>query len=484
MTTAGNESPTAEVDRLVKRLDRERRAKAESEAIAENALRELYKKQKEVKLLQIIATAANQTFAADDAMQIALDQVCAHTGWPVGHVYLHTTEARGELVPSPLWHLDHLERFKRFREVTEQTHFKRGVGLPGRVLESGKPLWIIDVTKDSNFPRAKAAEDIGVRAAFGFPVLIGRKVAAVLEFFSEVAVEPDDALLEIMAHVGTQLGRVIERKRAEESLWDNNFRLQQALADNLHLYEDLKRKQSQLEIASKHKSQFLANMSHELRTPLNAILGYTQLILNNIYGAVPEKLTLVLGRIDISGRHLLDLINDVLDLSKIEAGQLKLNLTDYSMKDLVQNTIISMEPLASEKKLALKSVIANDLPLGKADERRIHQVLLNLVGNAIKFTDHGEVRVEVSHRDDAFRVSVVDTGLGIAVGDQERIFEEFQQADGSTTRKKGGTGLGLAIVKRIIALHGGTVGVESVFGEGSTFWFTLLTRVERQMEPA
>ena len=363
MTTVGNESPTAEVDRLVKRLDRERRAKAESEAIAENALRELYKKQKEVKLLQIIATAANQTFAADDAMQIALDQVCAHTGWPVGHVYLHTTEARGELVPSPLWHLDHLERFKRFREVTEQTHFKRGVGLPGRVLESGKPLWIIDVTKDSNFPRAKAAEDIGVRAAFGFPVLIGRKVAAVLEFFSEVAVEPDDALLEIMAHVGTQLGRVIERKRAEESLWDNNFRLQQALADNLHLYEDLKRKQSQLEIASKHKSQFLANMSHELRTPLNAILGYTQLILNNIYGAVPEKLTLVLGRIDISGRHLLDLINDVLDLSKIEAAQLKLNLTDYSMKDLVQNTIISMEPLASEKKLALKSVIANDLPL-------------------------------------------------------------------------------------------------------------------------
>src|SRR5574338_807046 len=278
-----------------------------------------------------------------------------------------------------------------------------------------------------------------------------------------------------MAHVGTLLGRVIERTRADEALWENNLRLQQALADNLQLYEDLKIKQSQLELSSRHKSQFLANMSHELRTPLNAILGYTQLILNNIYGEVPEKLVSVLRRIDISGRHLLGLINDVLDLSKIEAGQLKLNLTLYSMPDLVANVMTSMEPLASEKKLGLKSLIANGLPIGKADERRINQVLLNLVGNAVKFTDHGEVRVEVTRCGDAFRVAVSETGPGIAHADQQRIFEEFQQADGSITRKKGGTGLGLAIVKRIIEMHGGTVGVKSTPGQGATFWFTLPT---------
>ena len=470
-----------EQDRLTKRLAREQRARAESEMLAERATRELYNRRKDVQLLQRIAVVANQASALEEALQVALDQVCLHTGWPVGHVYMLSETDDRRLEPTNIWHVDNKERFKTFCEVSRNLDFRPGVGLPGRVLESAQPLWIIDVTKDSNFPRSKAATDIGVRAAFGFPVLIGRKVVAVLEFFSDVPMEPDETLLEVMANVGTQLGRVIERMRAEAALLNNNFQLQQALAENRALCEDLKNKQAQLEIASRHKSQFLANMSHELRTPLNAILGYTQLIMNKIYGEVPDKIKEPLSRIDVSGRHLLDLINDVLDLSKIEAGQLRLSLKPYSIRDVVHEVVTAMEPLALRKQLSFRWRMPEPLRTATGDERRIKQVLLNLIGNAIKFTDSGEVVVDIGVEDDRFKVSVADTGPGISSADQARIFSEFQQADSSATREKGGTGLGLAIVKRIIELHGGTVGVESSLGSGSVFWISLPITVEHQV---
>lgn len=470
-----------ELDRLKKRLEREQLARTESERIAEETLRELYKTQKDIRLLQRIAVAANETSSIDDTLQVAVDQVCLHTGWPVGHVYMLTTTGGRRLDPTTLWHVDNKDRFKAFCEITNAMHFEPGAGLPGRVLESGHPLWIIDVTKDSNFPRYKAATDIGVRAAFGFPVLIGRQVVAVLEFFSDLPVEPDAALLQVMGNVGTQLGRVIERCRAEEALLNNNLQLQQALAENQALCDVLKDKQNQLEAASKHKSQFLANMSHELRTPLNAILGYTQLIMNKVYGDVPEKIKEALSRVDASGRHLLELINDVLDLSKIEAGQLRLSLKPYSMKDVVHEVLAAMQPLASGKGLSLKKVIPDNLPIAKGDERRIKQVLLNLIGNAVKFTERGEVTVKVARADDQIKVSVSDTGPGISPADQARVFDEFQQADSSSTREKGGTGLGLAIVKRIVELHGGTIALKSTLGQGSIFWFTLPINVERQV---
>jgi two-component system, NtrC family, sensor kinase len=245
---------------------------------------------------------------------------------------------------------------------------------------------------------------------------------------------------------------------------------------------ELAEKGRQLELASQHKSQFLANMSHELRTPMNAILGYTELIMDHIYGEVPEKIGEVLERVQQSGHHLLDLINDVLDISKMEAGQLTLALNDYSLAEVVQTVFSAVESLAVEKGLALTVALPADLPPGKGDERRLAQVLLNLLGNAIKFTEVGEVQVRVTAADGAFTVAVSDTGPGISDTDQQKIFEAFQQADSSITRKKGGTGLGLSIVKRIIEMHGGRVWVESRLGKGSTFWFTLPIRVEQQKE--
>jgi signal transduction histidine kinase/cell division protein FtsB len=249
-------------------------------------------------------------------------------------------------------------------------------------------------------------------------------------------------------------------------------------ADVNRTSEELGNLYQQLAAASRHKSEFLANTSHELRTPLNAILGYTELIQDNIYGAVPEKIREILDRVQSNGRHLLGLINDVLDLSKIEAGQLALSISDYSLKEVVHTVVTATGSLAAEKKLGLEAVIAKDLPGGKGDERRITQALLNLVGNAIKFTEQGEVSIQARVEDGAFHVAVADTGPGIKLEDQQRIFEEFQQVDSSSTRKKGGTGLGLSISKKIIELHGGRLWVESEAGKGSVFRFTLPIRFD------
>jgi signal transduction histidine kinase len=259
------------------------------------------------------------------------------------------------------------------------------------------------------------------------------------------------------------------------------FAAQSVLAiQNARLFSEIDEKNRQLEIESKHKSQFLANMSHELRTPLNAILGYTELILDHIYGETPDRMRQVLERVQANGRHLLGLINDVLDLAKIEAGQLTLSVADYSLKEVVDGVINAVEPLAVEKHLAFKTDVPAQLPIGHGDERRIAQVLLNLVGNAIKFTDAGEVAIKVSAANGSFTVAVSDSGPGISAADQARIFDEFQQADTSSTRTKGGTGLGLSIAKRIVEMHRGRIWVKSSPGKGSTFFFTLPVAVKQQ----
>ena len=280
-------------------------------------------------------------------------------------------------------------------------------------------------------------------------------------------------------------GLVVRRKEAgwfSAPVLDllQTFATQSAVAlHNAHLFREIEEKGRELEIANKHKSQFLANMSHELRTPLNAILGYTELIQDNIYGEVPEKIQEVLERLEQNGRHLLGLINAVLDLSKIEAGQLTLSLNEYSIGEVVQTVYTSVEALAAEKKLDLNLKVPPDLSIARGDEQRIAQVLLNLLGNAIKFTDAGEVQVEVTEDfGKTFLVSVTDTGPGLSEADQKIIFQEFQQADGSNTRKKGGSGLGLSIAKKIVEMHGGRIWVESDVGKGSTFRFTLPVRVE------
>ncbi len=320
---------------------------------------------------------------------------------------------------------------------------------------------IPDIREEPNYPLRQIIEKDGLRALLAVPML------------------REDRLI----------GGLVVRRRAPGQFAKEtvdllqNFAIQSALAiQNARLFREIEKKGQELEIASKHKSEFLANMSHELRTPLNAILGYTELILDKIYGNVPEQIQEVLERVEQNGRHLLSLINDVLDLSKIEAGQLTLSLNDYSMKEVVQTVVTAVESLAAEKNLELEVKLSPEVDCGKGDEQRISQVLMNLVGNAIKFTEQGKVEVEATASNDTFVVSVSDTGPGLSEADQQRIFEEFHQVDASSTRKKGGTGLGLSIAKRIVEMHGGRIWVESTLGKGSTFSFTLPVRVERQRE--
>lgn len=262
------------------------------------------------------------------------------------------------------------------------------------------------------------------------------------------------------------------------------FAAQSAIAlHNARLFQELEVKGHELRKADKHKSEFLASMSHELRTPLNAILGYTELILDDIYGEVPERIREVIERLEKNGSHLLRLINDVLDISKIEAGQLELSLEEYSFQETVQTVMTSLEPLATEKELDLKMRIPQRLPNGKGDQQRIAQVLVNLIGNAVKFTEQGEVVVDISTADGRFLVKVSDTGPGLSDLEKDYIFSEFYQVDHRSTRSEGGSGLGLSIAKRIVELHGGAIWVETVPGKGSIFIFTLPIRVEKQEKP-
>ena len=333
----------------------------------------------------------------------------------------------------------------------------------GRAFAEGKVVHIPDVHNDPEFDWPEAQKLGGFRTMLGVPMLREGEPVGVLTL-TRADVRPfTEKQIELVATFADQAAIAIE---------------------NVRLFDEIQDKSRQLAEASQHKSQFLANMSHELRTPLNAILGYTELIMDGIYGDTPDKMRDTLERVQRNGKHLLGLINDVLDLSKIEAGQLALSLGDYSLRQVVHDVYGAVELLAANKHIGLKVEMPNELPQGWGDERRLTQVLLNLVGNAIKFTDKGEVVIAASATNGSFLVAVRDTGPGISKSDQGKIFDEFQQADNSLTKAKGGTGLGLAIARRIMELHGGRLWVESEVGSGSTFTFTLPVEIEKQMRQA
>jgi signal transduction histidine kinase/HAMP domain-containing protein len=248
--------------------------------------------------------------------------------------------------------------------------------------------------------------------------------------------------------------------------------------DNARLFKELADKSRQLEAASRHKSDFLANVSHELRTPMNAILGFNELVLDQVYGEIPTGVRRPLTDIQNSGKHLLRLINDVLDLSKIEAGRMQLVLGEYSVPDTVASVSSTLASLAVEKGVRLVSSVPSNLPLAYGDSKRIVQCLTNLVGNSLKFTPEGQVEIAVELVGDELHFRVSDSGIGIPADRVDGIFAEFQQADSTIARDFGGSGLGLSITKRFVEMHGGRVWVESEQGKGSTFYFSIPLRVD------
>ena len=247
-----------------------------------------------------------------------------------------------------------------------------------------------------------------------------------------------------------------------------------ALGTNVNrMNDELDRLYRELETASRHKSEFLANMSHELRTPLNAIMGFSQVLREKLFGDLNEKQEEYIGDILSSSDHLLALINDILDLSKVEAGQVELEIAPFSVREALERGTVMVKERALRNGVALGLMIDPSVGIVAADERRVRQVVFNLLSNAVKFTlAGGSVEVRSAQVNGEIQVSVADTGPGIAPEDHERIFEEFQQTQVGVEQREG-TGLGLALSKRLVELHGGRIWVESTPGVGSTFTFTL-----------
>ncbi|KRT70254.1 MAG: histidine kinase [Candidatus Rokubacteria bacterium CSP1-6] len=296
-----------------------------------------------------------------------------------------------------------------------------------------------------------------VREAQGF---LGR--VAMGDFGASIAVPNRDEYGVLADHLN-RMSRELHRLHEDQ---------RQAARELTTLNEQLKR-------ASMAKSEFLASMSHELRTPMNAILGFTELMLDGIYGEIPPSLKGPLTDVQVNGKHLLRLINEVLDLSKIEAGRMELSLGEYSARDIVETVTASLRSLAAEKGLEFIARVEEDIPPAVADGKRLTQCLMNLAGNALKFTKEGRVEIGVELKANTLVYRVSDTGIGIPQDQISKLFEEFRQLDATVAHEFGGTGLGLSITKKFVELHGGRLWAESQVGQGSTFFFSVPLRVDK-----
>ncbi|HEY4274854.1 MAG TPA: ATP-binding protein [Rhizomicrobium sp.] len=462
------EALLAENQRLKRRLERERATRLEAEAIAEKGLRDLYERQQELQLLERVATISNQSRDARDVLQFAVEEVGRFHGWDVGHGFLNGPDGEERMLRSAgIWYAANPDTMKPFRRVSQISQFGHETGLPGRAHRTAKPVWIADLETDTNFPRSGVAQACGLRSAVAFPVLSGQDVVAVLEFFGSEPRQPDGAVLDLMAQIGTQLGRALERQHAEQSLRAQT--------------EQLARARDEAKDADRAKSAFLANMSHELRTPLNAIIGFAQMMQYQIAGPLSAKYRDYADDIQRSGVHLKDVVNGILDLSKIEVGALELHTSPVVLASLADSCRRLISPLAEAAQVRLVFDVSHNLPIMMADEIRLKQAMLNLLSNAVKFTSPGgEVSLRASIATSNIIIAIADTGIGMAPEDVIVALKPFRQIDSALNRRYEGTGLGLPLAKAFTELHGGRLEIESEPGIGTLIRMVIPLRLMEQ----
>ncbi len=342
------------------------------------------------------------------------------------------------------------------------TRLRRGEGAVGQVAVTRKPIQIPDITAEGAYEsRLRGALlEAGTRALLAIPLLHEERIVGGLVVSRRTPGAFTAEVVEILTTFATQSALAIQ---------------------NARLFREIEQKSRELETASQHKSEFLANMSHELRTPLNAIIGFSDVLTERMFGELNEKQDEYVKDISASGTHLLSLINDILDLSKIEAGRMELEVTEFDLPQAIDNALILVRERAGRRGIALHQSVDERLGGVRGDERKVKQVLLNLLSNALKFPpEGGRIDVRAGIVDGTVEISVTDTGVGIAPEDQEAVFEEFRQVGGAE-KKAEGTGLGLALSRKFIELHGGRIWVKSQVGVGSTFTFTLPCAAARTM---
>ena len=556
-----------------------------------------------VRLLQNILLAANSAETFEAAVQGVLHEVCTYAGWQVGHAYVVNEKEEGTpLVPTGIWHIEDAKSASSLVDMTDTMRFGSSDDLPGRVVNNGQAVWVEDLSQETDFPRLKFTEKAGIASGMAFPILLDDNVIGVLEFFSKKRAAPDVEIIKTMGHVGTQLGAVAERKRAEAALAESqeeaavaHSRLMDAIEamgqafalfdkdDNIVLfnkrYRDLfvgftdgvepkigmsfefglrlsvgpmhrglneeereawiqrvlktrreqkvrksedkmpsgrwyrsegfetrdggtlsiftditEEKEHEAELAelieevgeardeavkaNAAKSQFLANMSHELRTPLNAIIGYSELLIDDMEDEGQEEAIPDLNKIRNAGKHLLGLINDILDLSKIEVGKIELFVEEIDVKDMLEDVSNTIQPLIEQNANTLDIKINKSVGTIRNDLTKLRQNLFNLLSNAAKFSKNSKInlmtRIVPSEDGDLLEISVTDSGIGMTEDQMAKVFDPFTQADASTSKEFGGTGLGLTITREFSRKMGGDITVQSKPGKGTTFTMTVL----------
>lgn len=456
---------------LERQLERERIARRQAEDIAERGTLRLYERQQLDRLLRISAEASALAETPVDALRTVLDALGTYLQWPLGHAFLVTDTIAGQrLIHAQITWGTATAELADYDQRLRAAQLQSGEGLLGRAWKTGRTIWASDCARRHPEDPVRGS---GLETVFAFPVRVQQEVVAVVALLNRAALPPDETFIEATSQIGQLLGRVFERQRSRAAQAAAHEVLEEKVVERTAELEAMAQKLAE---SARLKDEFLAAISHELRTPLTAILGFSEVLLANTHGTLNEKQIKALTFIDEGGRHLLSLINDLLDLSKINAGREALAAAWIQPAELCAATVQLVRPLAVERKLHLEVLLEENLPPIWGDERRLRQVLLNLLGNAIKFTEpggHVKLTVNTCAGRELINLSVADTGIGIPPDFLPRLFTSFSQVDGRLARRFGGTGLGLALAHKLVLLHKGEILVTSQVGQGSTFTVVL-----------